>query len=285
MNKIVDIRRRSRYQRVCRKASVKAGYRGFSALPAAGLAGGGRHIYIESMDQAGLEESPVAQGTPYPIEWATAMAPVDYADAVRDMEARARSIAAGEARERIWLLEHPPLYTAGTSARMADVSRGARFPVFQSGRGGQLTYHGPGQRVAYVMLDVRRRFDSDVRAFVRALEESVILTLGNFGVEGERRAGRVGIWVRRPDPRTGREDKIAAIGVRIQRGVSLHGLSLNVAPDLSHYDGIVPCGIRDHGVTSLAELGTAPPIDKVDDALRRAFESVLGQRPADADTQ
>jgi lipoyl(octanoyl) transferase len=235
------------------------------------------------MERIEREQSAAVHGKPtHPVEWAVSPGLVDYADAVRAMDARVAAIASGAAAERIWLLEHPPLYTAGTSARMSDVLNPDRFPVFPSGRGGQITYHGPGQRVVYLMLDVRRRFDSDVRAFVRALEEAAILALWEFGVSGERRDGRVGIWVRRADLAADREDKIAAVGVRIRRGISLHGLSLNVSPDLSHYDGIVPCGIRDHGVTSLSDLGRAAPIDKVDDALRRAFQTILDQTVVDA---
>jgi len=205
------------------------------------------------------------------IEWRIDAAPVAYPQAVAVMESRVAAIRAGRAGELVWLLEHPPLYTAGTSARDDDLLD-ARFPVFRTGRGGQFTYHGPGQRVGYVMLDLRRR-GGDVRRFVWQLEEWLIRTLARFDVVGERRAGRVGIWVARGG---GREDKIAAIGVRVRRWVSYHGVALNVAPDLSHFAGIVPCGIRDHGVTSLADLGRAVTMVEVDAALRTAFVEVFG---------
>jgi lipoyl(octanoyl) transferase len=186
------------------------------------------------------------------------------------MEDRAAKIAAHEANEMVWLVEHPPIYTAGTSAKDEDlVDR--RFPVFATGRGGQYTYHGPGQRVGYVMLDLTRR-KKDVRAFVRDLEEWLIQTLALFNVKGERREGRVGIWV----VRGSREDKIAAIGVRVRRWVTFHGVSLNVDPDISHFDGIVPCGIREHGVTSLADLGLPVTMADVDVAMKTAFEKVFG---------
>ena len=207
------------------------------------------------------------------VDWRLAPAPVDYQSAVATMEARAAAIAGGEARELVWLLEHPALYTAGTSARDADLIEPKRFAVHRTGRGGQFTYHGPGQRVAYVMLDLKRRGD-DLHAFVRGLESWLIATLAEFGVTGEHRPGRVGVWV----ARAGREDKIAAIGVRVRRGVSYHGVSLNVAPDLGHYSGIVPCGIREHGVTSLADLGTGATMAGVDAALQRHFAAeVLGR--------
>ena len=186
------------------------------------------------------------------------------------MEQRAAEIADGRAPECVWLLEHPPIYTAGTSADPADLLD-ARFPVFQTGRGGQFTYHGPGQRVGYVMLDLKRR-TSDVRRYVRDLEEWLIRTLAHLGVRGERREGRVGIWVARAD---GHEDKIAAIGVRVRRWVTYHGIALNVTPDLSHFNGIVPCGIHGHGVTSLAEVGIAASMTEVDAALRVAFENLF----------
>ncbi len=193
------------------------------------------------------------------------------------MQARAAAIRAGQSSEQVWLVEHPPLYTAGTSAAPCDL-RSARFPVFQAGRGGQWTYHGPGQRTAYVMLDLSRAHGQaparDVRGFVGGLEEWLIRTIAAFGVRGERRAGRVGIWV--ADRATGREAKIAAIGVRVSRWVSLHGVALNVAPDLSHYDGIVPCGISAHGVTSLRALGLDAAMPEVDAALRREWDGVFG---------
>ena len=192
------------------------------------------------------------------------------------MNARAAAIADGSAGDLVWLLEHPPLYTAGTSARAADLLD-ARFPVFDAGRGGQLTYHGPGQRVVYLMLDLKRR-GADVRCFVADLEEWLIRTLARFGVAGERREDRVGVWVRRPDLGAGREDKIGAIGIRVRRWVSLHGISLNVDPDLSHFSGIVPCGVADprYGVTSLRALGCRATMHEVDEALRREFEAVFG---------
>lgn len=210
------------------------------------------------------------------VEWALSPGLVPYGDAVAAMEARAAAIAAGEAPELVWLLEHPPLYTAGVSARPADLLDPDRFPVFESGRGGQFTYHGPGQRVAYVMLDLtaRRR---DVRAFVAALEAWVIAALARFNVEGEIRPGRVGVWVERREPgHPPQEDKIAAIGVKLRRWVSFHGISLNVEPDLSHFAGIVPCGQTEHGVTSLVDLGLPVAMDEADAALKAAFETVFG---------
>ena len=199
-----------------------------------------------------------------------------YAPAVAWMEARAAAIRDGEAPECVWLLEHPPLYTAGTSANPADLLD-SRFPVFKTGRGGQYTYHGPGQRVAYVLLDLKRR-QPDVRAYVCKLEDWLIRTLADFDVVGERRSGRVGIWVERPEPSGGRvrEDKIAAVGVRVRRWVTYHGISLNVAPDLDHFAGIVPCGIREHGVTSLADLGRPAKLSDVDLVLKRRFLDVFG---------
>lgn len=211
-----------------------------------------------------------------PVEIAVAVAPVEYQSAVAVMEARVADISAGTARELIWLVEHPPLYTAGTSANALDLVDPDRFPVFKSGRGGQYTYHGPGQRVAYAMLDVRRRFGGDVRGFVTFLERIVIDTLHEFGITGELRDGRVGVWVARPEKGAGGEDKIAALGIRIRRGISFHGLSINVAPDLSHFSGIVPCGISEHGVTSLRELGLGVGLSDVDLVLRRTFERHLG---------
>jgi lipoyl(octanoyl) transferase len=208
-----------------------------------------------------------------PVTWEISPAPVAYPDAVAAMEARVAAIIDGVEAERVWLLEHPPVYTAGTSAKPADLID-ARFPVYETGRGGQYTYHGPGQRVGYVMLNLKQRH-ADVRAYVRDLEEWLIRTLAAFGVKGERRADRVGIWVVRRD---GSEDKIAAIGVRLRRWVSYHGVSLNVAPDLTHFAGIVPCGVQAHGVTSLADLGLAISMNDADAALRPAFESVFGAR-------
>jgi lipoyl(octanoyl) transferase len=213
------------------------------------------------------------------VEWITSEGLVSYPEALAVMEARAGAVARGAAPEAVWLLEHPPLYTAGTSARPQDLLDPHRFPVFEARRGGQYTYHGPGQRVAYVMLDVGRR-GRDVRAFVRALEGWVIDALAEFGVEGERREGRVGIWVARPDKAPGpggapREDKVAAIGVRLRRWVSFHGLSINVEPDLSHFEGIVPCGIAEHGVTSLVDLGLPVTMGDLDAALMRSFADAL----------
>ena len=211
-----------------------------------------------------------------PVEWCVADGLTPYADAVSEMEARAEAIRRGDARERVWLVEHPPLYTAGTSARASDLLE-RRFPVFESGRGGEHTYHGPGQRVAYVMLDLdaRRR---DVRAFVQALEAWIIAALGRFNIRGEVREGRVGVWVRRPEKAPGAEDKIAAIGIRVRRWVTFHGIALNVEPDLTHFGGIVPCGIADprYGVTSLVDLGLPVTMADADVALRAAFETVFG---------
>ena len=208
-----------------------------------------------------------------PAGWAVSQGLVGYEAAVAFMEARAEAIARGEAGELVWLLEHPPLYTAGVSAKPADLLLPDRFPVHRSGRGGQFTYHGPGQRVAYVMLDLTAR-GRDVRGFVAALEAWIIAALADLGVRGELRDGRVGVWVERPAPR--REDKVAAIGVKLRRWVSFHGVSLNVAPDLSHFDGIVPCGVAAHGVTSLADLGLEVTMAEADAALRAAFEPVFG---------
>jgi lipoyl(octanoyl) transferase len=210
------------------------------------------------------------------VEWRISDAPVPYPEAVADMEARVAAIAAHEAPELVWLLEHPPLYTSGTSGRDADLLD-PRFPMFATGRGGQLTYHGPGQRVAYVMLDLKRR-SPDVRAYVASLEQWIIRTLAAFNVRGERREDRVGVWVARPDKGQGHEDKIAAIGVRLRHWVSFHGISLNVEPDLAHFDAIVPCGVADprYGVTSLVELGLPVTMADVDIALRQAFEEVFG---------
>jgi lipoyl(octanoyl) transferase len=213
-------------------------------------------------------------------EWLISDRTVPYEDALATMEARVADIRAGHAPELVWLLEHPPLYTAGTSSREIDLLEPARFPVHVAGRGGQYTYHGPGQRVAYVMLDLRRR-RQDVRRFVSDLEEWTIRTLGRFNVAAERRAGRVGVWVGRPDKPalpdgSPHEDKIAAIGVRIRHWVSFHGISINVEPDLSHYAGIVPCGIAGHGVTSLVDLGLPVTLADLDMALAETFVEVFG---------
>ncbi len=214
------------------------------------------------------------------VEWAVSDSLVPYPDAIAEMEARAAAIAAGAAPERVWLLEHPPLYTAGTSARGIDLLAPDRFPVFRTGRGGEYTYHGPGQRVAYAMLDLNTR-SPDVRRYVATLEAWIIATLARFGVSGERREDRVGVWVARPDRAplpdgSPAEDKIAAIGIRIRRWVTLHGISLNVSPDLSHYTGIVSCGVTGHGVTSLAALGVDISMAEVDSVLREEFETLFG---------
>ena len=218
-----------------------------------------------------------------PVGWRVSDAPVDYGAAVAWMEARAEAIARGDAPECVWLLEHPPLYTAGTSARPADLVAPGRFPVHATGRGGQYTYHGPGQRVAYVMLDLDRR-SRDLRAYVASLETWLIETLAAFNVRAERREDRVGVWVRRPEKGPGVEDKIAPIGIRVRRWVSFHGISLNVEPDLTHFDGIVPCGVREHGVTSLVDLGLPVSMPEVDMQLRAAFEAVFGTTLTEAET-
>jgi lipoyl(octanoyl) transferase len=210
------------------------------------------------------------------VEWRISDRPIPYPEAVAGMEARVAEIAAQQAPELVWLLEHPPLYTSGTSGKAGDLLD-PRFPVFETGRGGQLTYHGPGQRVAYVMLDLKRR-RPDVRAFVAGLEEWIIRTLAAFNVRGERREDRVGVWVARPDKGPGHEDKIAAIGVRLRRWVSFHGIAINVEPELSHFSAIVPCGVADvrYGVTSLVDLGLPVTMEDVDVALRQAFGDVFG---------
>lgn len=207
-----------------------------------------------------------------PLEWRISDDLVAYPDAIEEMENRVRAIRAGEAPELVWLLEHPPLYTAGTSADPADLVDPDRFPVYDAGRGGQYTYHGPGQRVVYFLLDLKKR-GRDVRQFVYSLEEVIARTMAAFAVKAERRKGRVGLWVERGE---GREDKVAAIGVRVRQWVTYHGIAINVAPDLSHFDGIVPCGISEHGVTSLEDLGLPITMDDVDVSLREAFEEVFG---------
>ena len=210
-----------------------------------------------------------------PSGWSVSTGYVPYPAAVAAMEARAAAIADGTAGELIWLLEHPPLYTAGVSAKTSDLLQPDRFPVFESARGGQFTYHGPGQRVVYVMLDLTRR-GRDVRAFVAALEAWIIDALAGFNVTGEMREGRVGVWVERKGAGWSREDKIAAIGVKLRRWVSFHGISLNVEPDLSHFSGIVPCGQVEHGVTSLVDLGLPVTLDEADEALKASFRKVFG---------
>ena len=220
-----------------------------------------------------LALSPTAHNTP--AEWMISDEPVPYEEALARMEARVSSIGERKLPELVWLLEHPALYTAGTSADPKDLLSPDRFPVFKTGRGGQYTYHGPGQRVGYVMLDLKNR-GQDVRKFVGDLEAWLIATLAEFGVTGELREGRVGVWVRRPDKGEGREDKIAAIGVRIRKWVTFHGVSLNIDPDLSHFDGIVPCGISQHGVTSLADLGITASTTDVDVAMKKTFAQIFG---------
>jgi lipoyl(octanoyl) transferase len=210
------------------------------------------------------------------VAWQVSDSPVSYEAAMAVMDARAAAIAAGIEPELVWLIEHPPLYTAGTSAHREDVLD-ARFPVYEAGRGGQMTYHGPGQRVAYVMLDLKRR-GPDVRRFVATLEEWIIRTLADFNVRGERREDRIGVWVRRPEKGEGCEDKIAAIGIRVKQWVTLHGMALNVEPDLTHFSGIVPCGVSEqrYGVTSLVDLGIPVSMPEVDTVLRREFEGLFG---------
>jgi lipoyl(octanoyl) transferase len=227
-----------------------------------------------------LDLTPFAGPADNAVEWLISESLIPYPQAVEAMEARATAIAAGEARELVWLLEHPPLYTSGTSGKSADLLE-ARFPLFATGRGGQVTYHGPGQRVAYVMLDLKRR-RPDVRAYVASLEEWIIRTLAAFNVRGERREDRVGVWVKRPDKGAGFEDKIAAIGVRLKRWVSFHGIALNVEPELAHFSAIVPCGVVDprYGVTSLVDLGHPATMVDVDIALRQAFEEIFGATQA-----
>lgn len=207
--------------------------------------------------------------------WVIADGYVSYPFALETMRARATAIAAGDADEAVWLLEHPPLYTAGTSAKASDLLTPDRFPVFDAGRGGQYTYHGPGQRVAYVMLDLRQR-GRDVRCLVEGLENWIIDTLAAFNIRGEKRGGRVGVWVKRPERGPFAEDKIAAIGVRVSKWVSFHGISFNVSPDLGHYSGIVPCGITDQGVTSLEDLGHIVSMEEVDSTMKSAFERHFG---------
>src|SRR3989475_4296580 len=210
------------------------------------------------------------------VEWRISAGPVPYPEAVAEMESRAADIADQKVAELVWLLEHPPLYTSGTSGKQGDLLD-PRFPLFTTGRGGQLTYHGPGQRVAYVMLDLKGR-RPDVRAYVAGLEEWIIRTLAAFNVRGERREDRVGVWVVRPDKGPGHEDKIAAIGVRLRRWVSFHGIAINVEPELKHFSAIIPCGVADprYGVTSLVDLGLPVTMEDLDVALRQAFEEVVG---------
>ncbi|MEM9989825.1 MAG: lipoyl(octanoyl) transferase LipB [Pseudomonadota bacterium] len=214
---------------------------------------------------------------PQPIDWQVSQTPVGYAEAVSEMEAHVENIIAGTAAEKVWLLEHPPLYTGGTSAKQEDLKDPHRFPVFKTRRGGQYTYHGPGQRVAYVMLDLRKRHQ-DIRQYITDLEKWIINTLSEFNVYGEVRPDRVGVWVNRSQPGVQREDKIAAIGVRIKKWVTFHGIALNVEPDLSHFEGITPCGIQPtaFGVTSLVDLGLPVTMEEVDAALAKSFTDIFG---------
>ena len=228
---------------------------------------------LSSIESA--KESPLFRGDGRAVEWIVSPGLVDYEPAVAAMEARVAAIAAGEASEAVWLLEHPPLYTAGVSSKDGDLLDAGRFPVHRSGRGGQFTYHGPGQRVAYVMLDLNHR-GRDVRGLVRGLERWLIGALDRFGVEAGVRDGRVGVWVERKGAGWSREDKIAAIGVKVRKWVTFHGVSLNVEPDLDHFEGIVPCGIAEHGVTSLVDLGAPATMDEADAALMASFREVFG---------
>ena len=241
---------------------------------------GGRHLWrvMSDLPTSDTQRLPFLRPGP---EWLLTPGLIPHPEAVAWMEARVAAIQAGEAPEAVWLVEHPPLYTAGTSARPEDLTDPGRFPVFPTGRGGQYTYHGPGQRVAYVMLDLNRR-GRDIRAFVQSLEAWVIAALAEFGLRGEIREGRVGVWIARPDKAplpdgSVREDKIAAIGIKLRRWVSFHGISINVEPDLSHYGGIVPCGISGHGVTSLVDLGLPVTLADLDHALMTSFCKVLGE--------
>jgi lipoyl(octanoyl) transferase len=238
---------------------------------------------VNSRDELTIGLLPAAGSAP--VEWRVSDGPVDYDTALAAMTARAEAIARGEAPELVWLLEHPALYTAGTSAQPSELLD-ARFPVHATGRGGQFTYHGPGQRVGYLMLDLKRRAP-DVRRFVASIEEWLIRTLASFNVRGERRDDRIGVWVRRPDKGAGHEDKIAAIGIRVRHWVTLHGFALNVEPDLSHFSGIVPCGVAEtrYGVTSLADLGVPVSMPEVDMALRAAFTPLFGETHAVGNTE
>lgn len=231
-----------------------------------------------ALDMKRIAQQPPISGVEH-VEWAISNHPVPYEKALQRMESRVAGIAAHQTSELVWLLEHPPLYTAGTSAQSEDLLLPDRFPVFQTGRGGQYTYHGPGQRIAYVMLDLGSR-TQDVRRFVAVLEQWIINTLATFGITGERREDRVGVWVRRPEKAhlpdgTMREDKIAAIGIRLRKWVSFHGISINVEPDLTHFDGIVPCGVAGHGITSLYDLGVTATMEDVDVALQQEFKRLF----------
>ena len=229
---------------------------------------------LTTNDKACQIRSKLHRADQRPVDWVQFDGRMDYERTLAAMENRAALIAAGEAPEAVWLLEHPPLYTGGTSAQPDDLLN-PRFPVYPAGRGGQYTYHGPGQRVAYVMLDLTER-GRDIRCLVKGLEQWVIDTLEAHNIRGERREGRIGVWVQRPDKGIGREDKIAAIGVRVRKWVTFHGISLNVDPDLGHYDGIVPCGITDQGVTSFEDLGQLISMAEVDSVLRANFETIFG---------
>lgn len=230
---------------------------------------------MSAQDRESLSHDFHPHNSAAPVEWMISDTLVDYDSAMAEMEAQVDAISQGIAKERVWLLEHPPLYTAGTSANDADLIAPDRFPVFKTGRGGQHTYHGPGQRVAYVMLDLKHR-RQDVRAFVAALEAWIINSLWQYHIRGERRENRVGVWVRRPDRGTDIEDKIAAIGIRVRKWVTFHGISFNVDPDLEHFSGIVPCGIQQHGVTSLVDLGLPVSLPENDAILRTEFEKIFG---------
>ena len=229
---------------------------------------------LTTADEACQIRSKLHRADRKPVDWVQFEGLMDYESTLAAMENRAALVAAGEAPEAVWLLEHPPLYTGGTSAQPEDLID-PRFPVYPAGRGGQYTYHGPGQRVAYVMLDLTQR-GRDIRCLVKGLEQWVIDTLEAHNIKGERREGRVGVWVQRPDKGFGREDKIAAIGVRVRKWVTFHGISLNVDPDLGHYDGIVPCGITDQGVTSFEDLGQLVSMAEVDSVMRSRFETIFG---------
>jgi lipoyl(octanoyl) transferase len=230
-------------------------------------------LHLTTMTQAPNSQHSVDMSCP--IDWVISHQLVPYAAAVAAMESRVAAIAHGTAAECIWLLEHPPIYTAGTSAIPADLFTPNRFPVFQTGRGGQYTYHGPGQRIAYTLINLKAR-GGDVRHFVHSLERWLIDTLATFGITGTVHPDRVGVWIDRSTPAGPRQDKIAALGIRVRHGVTFHGISLNVSPNLEHFSGIVPCGISEHGVTSLGDLGVAASMDECDAALRRSFEPIFG---------
>lgn len=239
---------------------------------------------MSAQDRESLSHDFLPHNSTTSVEWTISDTLIDYDSAMAQMEAHVDAIGKGTAGERVWLLEHPPLYTAGTSANDADLIAPDRFPVFKTGRGGQHTYHGPGQRVAYVMLDLKRR-RQDVRAFVAALEAWIINSLWQYHIRGERREDRVGVWVQRPDRGKDVEDKIAAIGIRVRKWVTFHGISFNVDPDLEHFSGIVPCGIQQHGVTSLIDLGIPVSMPENDTILRTEFEKIFGVTKTDDERQ